>query len=159
MRAWRARTNRNATSRAISRQNFDTIELPLSTDVENLALHRLIYDFSGSHNALEVIALGKNSLESRASDENRRLDNEGFQAAFLATSLANFYSRHRDSRAASLEVAALHKALVTLGRLLQSCDRVVTLNLVLMAILLGLHQVCTLCSQPSGRCSIILTER
>jgi hypothetical protein len=108
------------------------LELPLATDVETLARHHFIYDFCDSRKGLSL-------TDALAKDEHQESD--GAEAAFVATSLANFYTRHRDSRAASLAASALDRALSILAESLRPSQAKVTHKMVLMAILLGLHQV------------------
>lgn len=108
------------------------LELPLVTDVETLARHHFIYDFCDGRKGLSLtVALAK--------DEHQESD--GAEAAFVATSLANFYTSHGDSRAASLAISALGRTLSILADSLRSPHAKVTHKMALMAILLGLHQV------------------
>lgn len=105
------------------------MEAPLTTNVEVLAFNRFIYDFSGHHGSLST-ALFQSAAGS-----------DGVNAAFKATSLTNFHRRSRDTRALNLATKALGRALTTLGHSLESGHGKVTLDLAVMALLLGLHQV------------------
>ena len=109
-----------------------TLELPLALDIETLARQRFIYDFCDSMKGLSL-------TDALVKDEQGMSD--GAEAAFVATALANFNTRHRDLRAASLATSALGRALSILACSLRSSQAKVTHKMVLMAILLGLHQV------------------
>ena len=129
--AWRARTNESRTRYSNATVSSGALLWPIPADIDTLALHRFLYDFSESKTSLSAISL--QDFSSPASD--------GVNPAFLATSLANFNSRHRDQRAAIRASKALSQALVHFRRTLQSAPCHITQDLVLTAILLGLHQV------------------
>ena len=135
IRAWRARAKEAPTQapQAIVRsRSIIPLELPLAINIETLARQRFIYDFCGNKKGLSLI-------DALTKDEQRESD--GAEAAFVATSMANYHKRHRDSRAIPLATSALGKALSILARSLHSSQAKVTHKMVLMAVLLGLHQV------------------
>lgn len=138
VRAWRARSKHAQTQ-------APTVEPPFSSNVETLACHRFIYDFSKDRNTLSGLSAFPSDKLTSAKDaltKEEQRGNDGAKAAFIAASLANFHRRHHDPRAPRLATAALGKALSSLALCLQFPHAKPTHNMVLMAILLGLHQVC-----------------
>ena len=151
IRAWRARAKDfpTPTSQAVVRSRSSTpLEHPLATDVGTLAQNRFIYDFSNINLGLtlcQVFSIDRvpSSVAGTSTKYLQRRETEGEEVAFVATSLANFHRRHHDSRAASLAALSLGRALSMLAHSLRSSPTKVTHRTVLMAILLGLHQVRT----------------
>lgn len=134
--AWRARARE-----PLQPTTPPAIEQPITIDVKELACNRFIYDFSQHTTGLSSIALGEHYRAPRCSGSAQGRD-PGLEASFVATALSNFHVRHCDSRAASLASIALGKAFSTLSNSLQSSDGVVTQDIALTAVLLGLQQVC-----------------
>lgn len=106
-------------------------------DVQEVARHRFLYDFSESNSGFSAMSFG--DLSSRTL-RRELTDRDGLEAALTATSLANFRVRHCDTRTSLAASAALTRALAILSQALRASRPQVTLNIVLTAILLGLHQ-------------------
>lgn len=117
------------------------LQRPMTTNLEDLARHRFVYDFSEGQGGLSALSFFGELQNIGSLTEGEQRDAGGLEAAFMAASLANFHNRHRDSRVESLATPTLSKALAVLRNSLQSSSKVIPRNLVLMAILLGLHQV------------------
>lgn len=140
--AWRARATNAARRHSDETRIAYRVQQPVSTDVRELARFRFIYDFSESKSGLSAMSFADLSGTTAIKDSAQKY-RDGLVAALTATSLANFHVRHYDTRAVSASSSALSKALSILGRSLQSSSQEVTLDLVLAAVLLGLHQVHT----------------
>ena len=115
-------------------------ERPLPTDFGLLARHRFIYDFSKSGTSLSALALEGKSPYPTTSGKDQ-CAGSAVESAMFATALANFHARHYDLRAAQLARTELGKALAILQQTMRDSRCRVTPDLVLVAVLLGLHQV------------------
>ena len=117
------------------------MEQPIALDVTELARSRFLYDFSDRSSGLSAMSSFRELSVSGSASESTQLEREGIRAAFAATSLANFHSRHHDPRAESLARPALGRALAMLRQSLECSNGEISQDLVIMALLLGLQQV------------------
>lgn len=136
--AWRARANETTNHSTESVYNSTTLIQPFSIDSENFARHRFFYDFSESSSGFPGLSFG----DLCRTNLTPGTAGGGLEAALRATSLVNFRKRHHDIRSGVAASSALNKAIGILRQSLQASCPEIPLNVVLTAILLGLHQVC-----------------